>query len=233
LSKASIQRNLNVIRAILNFTTRELGLDDIRAFSGIYLGDDPVTEPNKRLPIPANTILEIQNTCHRLDDEARWLIALISDTGMRLSEAVGLVKADIIRDCHTPYIRLREHSWRRLKTRNSERTIPLVGDALWAVKRASDTSSTSFLFPRYCDETTCKGNSASAALNKWLSPRVPSGCVIHSFRHSLRDRLRAVECPPDIIDRIGGWSVTGIGETYGTGYPIEVISDWMKKMVKP
>ena len=25
-----------------------------------------------------------------MDDEARWLVALISDTGMRLSEAAGL-----------------------------------------------------------------------------------------------------------------------------------------------
>ena len=25
-----------------------------------------------------------------IDDEARWLVALISDTGMRLSEAAGL-----------------------------------------------------------------------------------------------------------------------------------------------
>ena len=31
-------------------------------------------------------------------------------------------------------------------------------------------------------------NSASAALNKWLKPYVPENCVIHSFRHSFRDR---------------------------------------------
>ena len=61
-----------------------------------------------------------------------------------------------------------------------------------------------FAFPKYCSEAKCNANSASAALNKWLKPRVPDGCVIHSFRHSLRDRLRAIECPADIIDAIGG-----------------------------
>ena len=50
--------------------------------------------------------------------------------------------------------------------------------------------------------------------------RVPSGCVIHSFRHSLRDRLREVECPPDIADAIGGWSWSGIGEQYGSGHAL-------------
>ena len=43
-------------------------------------------------------------------------------------------------------------------------------------------------------------SSASAALNKWLKPLVPEGCVVHSFKHSLRDSLRAVECPADIVN---------------------------------
>jgi len=82
------------------------------------------------------------------------------------------------------------------------------------------------------DEEGCKSNSASAALNKWLSRRVPKCCVIHSFRHSFRDRLRAVECPQDITDRLGGWTVGGVGEGYGTGYPIEVLSKWMSGMLR-
>ena len=31
-----------------------------------------------------------------IDDDLRWLIALLSDTGMRLGEAVGLLKSDIV-----------------------------------------------------------------------------------------------------------------------------------------
>ena len=64
--------------------------------------------------------------------------------------------------------------------------------------------------------TKCSANSASAALNKWLKSRAPSGCVVHSFRHSIRDRLSAVECPPDIADAIGGWSNPGVGKKYGS-----------------
>ena len=37
----------------------------------------------------------------------------------------------------------------------------------------------------------------------------------------MRDRLRAVECPADIIDQIGGWSRKGVGESYGRGYQVE------------
>jgi hypothetical protein len=60
---------------------------------------------------------------------------------------------------------------------------------------------------------------------------VPDNCVIHSFRHSMRDRLRAVECPSDIIDAIGGWTTTGVGQRCGTGQPLEVKANWMDRLV--
>ena len=135
----------------------------------------------------------------------RWLVALLSDTGMRLGEAVGLSVEDVHLNDEIPYVDITPHPWRRLKTKGSERCVPLVGEALWAVSRAIEgTSGSNFLFPRYNRGSTSNANSASAAINKWLKPRVPEGCVIHSFRHSMRDRLRAVECPSDIIDAIGG-----------------------------
>ena len=67
-----------------------------------------------------------------------------------------------------------------------------------------------------------------AALNKWLKSRVPEGCVIHSFRHSLRDRLRAVQCPSDMIDQIGGWSTASVGQGYGEGYELLVLAKLMR-----
>ena len=39
-------------------------------------------------------------------------------------------------------------------------------------------------------------------------------CDIHSFGNSLRDRLRTVECPPDIVDAIGGSKTSGVGHGY-------------------
>ena len=55
------------------------------------------------------------------------------------------------------------------------------------------------------------------------------GCTMHSFRHSMRDRLRAVQCPSDVADQIGGWATDGVGQGYGSGYPIEVLMEWVKK----
>ena len=71
------------------------------------------------------------------------------------------------------------------------------------------------MFTRYNKGDTSNSNSASAALNKWIKSVTGEQVVVHAFRHSMRDRLRAVECPSDVIDQIGGWSKTSIGQSYG------------------
>ncbi len=231
LNPASVKRIFSTVRAVVNFAAREKGFEEPKAFSGVYLGETATTSQSTRNPIPTEDLQRVQDNCRKLDDEPRWLIALLSDTGLRLSEAVGLVVDDVVLDSDNPHILIRTHPWRRLKTKGSERTVPLVGASLWGVHRAIKAASTEYLFPKYCSKDGCKSNSASAALNKWLAPRVPEKCVVHSFRHSMRDRLRAVECPTDIVDRFGGWSLTGVGESYGNGYPVSVLSSWMTKIV--
>ena len=51
---------------------------------------------------------------------------------------------------------------------------------------------------------------------------------MHSSRHSMRDRLRAVECPSDIIDQIGGWAAEGVGQSYGAGHELKLCAKWMR-----
>ena len=118
-----------------------------------------------------------------------------------------------------------------MKTSGSERDVPLVGMSLWTAQRLLEAYPDSvYAFPRYNKTSTTNANSASAALNKWLHPHVLDGCTMHSFRHSMRDRLRAVECPADIVDQIGGWATGGVGQGYGSGYSLEVCYKWMKKL---
>ena len=76
----------------------------------------------------------------------------------------------------------------------------------------------------------CKADYASNSLNKWLRKHVPIGCVVHSFRHSMRDRLRAVECPVELLDDIGGWLNPGIGCQYGSGYSLKIKLSWLQKI---
>ena len=69
----------------------------------------------------------------------------------RLSEALGLSCGDVCLDTPHTYVVIGPKPWRRLKTADSERSVPLVGEALWAAQRAAAASDTGHLFPSYCD----------------------------------------------------------------------------------
>jgi len=117
LSSASVRRIFSSIKSIINLTIKEKGLVCQNVFAATFIPDDDASK--LRLPIPIEALFAIQKECIEIDDENRWLLAFISDTGMRLSEAVGLHVDDIIIDQSIPFIDLKPHPWRSLKTTGS------------------------------------------------------------------------------------------------------------------
>ena len=163
------------------------------------------------------------------DSQIKLLMPLLGETGCRLAEIVGLRIEDI--DLENDLIHIRPNSARELKTRNSERTLPLVGYARSAIELALDQSDGEWLYPRYIRDGKCYATHASNAVNKWLKKDF-DGLTAHCLRHTMRDRLRAVECPMDMIDQIGGWkSVSGIGVSYGRGYGLEQQRQWLETVI--
>ena len=225
LASSSVKRVFSSVKAIVNLAINELGVDSKNAFAGVYLASRG--DAKKRKPLSNDSLKHLQNACIEADDDLRWLVAMISDTGMKLAEAAGLHVDDIVLG-DGPYVYVKPHTWRSLKTASSERKIPLVGASLWAAQRVKAMSN-SYCFSRYVDGTKCNSNSASAALNKWLKTATNQDVVIHGLRHTFRDRLRAVEAPLDMIDQLGGWSLQSVGQGYGDGYSIEKLSEWMLK----
>lgn len=225
LNPTSLLRIFGGIKAVVNFVILENGFECRNPFSGVYI---PTSEARKRCPLPDKEIIMLQNECVMIDDDIRWLLSLISDTGMRLSEAAGLLKEDIHLD-EIPYVHVQPHPHRRLKTESSIRKIPLVGGSLWAACRIASQPNV-VCFPRYTNAQTCNSNSASAAINKWIKTIANENAVVHGLRHSFRDRLRAVETPIDMIDQLGGWSSKSVGQSYGEGYNLKIMQTWMKKI---
>jgi integrase len=226
LAILSVRRSFTTIKAIINLAIAEHGLDIRNPFSAIYMPD---AGSKKRVSIPVDTIRQIQQSCMKHDDDMRWLVALISDTGMRLAEAAGLHMDDLKLDDDIPYVDIKPHTWRSLKTKGSQRQVPLVGASLWAAQRIKANTSSCFAFDRYTDNSRCNANSASNALNKWIQANFRDDIVMHGFRHAMRDRLRAVSCPSEIIDQIGGWSPGKVGEGYGNGFDLRAVANSLEQ----
>ena len=52
----------------------------------------------ERVPVSLKAIRKVQLECMRLDDDIGWAAAIVSDTGLRLSEWIGLAKTDVVLD---------------------------------------------------------------------------------------------------------------------------------------
>ena len=102
MTAASVRRVFGTVKAITNLAIREYGLSCPNVFANVFIPDDK--EASTRLPIPDQTLVAIQKEFIELDNDVRWLVALISDTGMRLAEAAGLLVSDIKLDAEVPHI---------------------------------------------------------------------------------------------------------------------------------
>jgi integrase len=118
---SSIGRVISSIRAVFNFAIFEYALDLKNPFVGMYI--DKSAGVSKRLSIPLEDSRKVQHLCTTIDNDLRWLVALVSDTGMRLAEGAGLLKSDIILDADIPHISLKPHPWMPLKTYGSQNGI--------------------------------------------------------------------------------------------------------------
>jgi len=212
---ATIRKRINSISAILNYAYAELDLDKRNPFSRLFIKGEG-EDSHKRGTFSNEQLKWGYDKALASGSQIKLLMPLLGETGCRLAEVVGLKLEDI--DLVNDLIHIRPNSARRLKTKSSQRTLPLVGYAKLAMEQALKQADDTYLFPRYIRDGTCYATHASNALNKWLKKDF-DGLTAHCLRHTFRDRLRAVECPMDLIDQIGGWkSISSIGNGYGKGY---------------
>ena len=224
---ATIRRRINSLSAIINYAYSELDLDKRNPFTRLFIQNEGAdvfkrgTFTNDQLKWGYDKALSSGST-------VKLLMPILGETGCRLAEIVGLRLEDI--DLENDLIHIRPNSARRLKNKTSERVLPPVGYARNAMAQAISQAYDEWLFPQYIKAGHCYATHASNAVNKWLKKDF-DGLTAHCFRHTFRDRLRAVECPLELIDQIGGWStLQTIGSNYGKGYDIRSIEKFLYKI---
>lgn len=224
---ATIRRRITSLSAILNYAYSELDLDKRNPFTRLMIQGEG-EDKHKRGVFTNDQLRQAYDKALSSGSIVKLLMPLLGETGCRLAEIVGLRLEDI--DLEQDLIHIRPNTVRRLKTPNSTRTLPLVGYGRRAMEEAIQRSDGEWLFPRYINSGCCKATHASNALNKWLKKDF-DGLTAHSLRHTMRDRLRAVECPTELIDQIGGWrTVGGVGVGYGQGYALGKLRKWLGKV---
>jgi integrase len=188
---------------------RRLNLPDI--FKGLHLRGET---DKSRLPYEAAFIQSrfLAGALDGLNEDARFVLYVMIETGLRPSEIVNLRENTIVLKAAIPHVRILADG-RRLKTEDSEREIPLVGVALKALALRPCG------FPKYRDNAT----TLSATVNKFMLEnglRPTRDHSVYSLRHSFRDRLVAVETPDSLIDSLMGHKT--YKPKYGKGPSLEL-----------
>lgn len=215
---ASANRKMRSVAGLYKTIHRFHQLDEKNPFASLTI---PGGREGKRLAYAPSFVQShflADGMFDELNAEARRIIYLIVETGLRLSEACALTHKTIHLVAPIPYVEVADDD-RELKTPGSARLIPLVGVALLAMRKQPDG------FPRYRD----KADALSAVVNQVLTEKElrPGGKkqTLYSLRHTLVDRLIAVEAPDKIQE-----DLLGHVHMYGEGSTLQHRHKWLLKI---
>lgn len=200
----------------------KLGIDTGHIFKKLLLTEN---DERRRLPFETDyirsTLLNPDNL-KGLNDQARWVLHVIAETGVGLTEQVGLTAEDIVLDGEIPHIVIAPKAKNLLKTKYRKRTVPLVGYA-WDAFRACPNG-----FTEYKD----RPDLLSSVLGKYLHENnlLPTDRhTVNSLRHSFQDRLLAVNAPDRVQADLMGHKFSR--QLYGNGADLMQKQDWLLKIV--
>lgn len=218
---SSVKRELSIIKATMNhaITEMDLGGKVVNPFNDLEIPTNggPQSERRERDPLPPAILNSIRTgVIKRANSELSRIWRVLEGTGCRLAEITGLRVDDADIDGELPHIRVEWHESRRVKTKASIRYVPIVEDALEAVKEAlADAERGSMLFPRYAHAGG--PGAASQALMKYVRKFSKNKKhVVHSLRHNMSDNLMLAEVDERIANLILGHALGGVGNrVYG------------------
>jgi integrase len=235
LKIGSVRRNLSVVGAFYNHCLVVKEINKANPFKGCKVASEDV-DMDKRDTFNADQLQILKAGCLAKDDDLRWALAMQMDLGSRIGEIVGLTLDDIVLDHETPHVNFEPKHWRSIKT-YEQHFVPLIGMALWAALNGLrelllQTSSlpSQGIYPEGKTGKT-KRDATSATLNKCLES-LGVDRTTHELRHTMRDRLRNVNASSIIKVTIGGWGKSGVGDTYGKGYELRTLQEWLLKVVQ-
>ncbi len=175
-------------------------------------------DEGKRLPFTEDevkTLRERVKGSNTLPDQLKAMATISENTGCGVKELSFLCPEDIALDVQIPHIKFRPNKHRKsLKTDERERDIPLLGDALEAMKKFPNG------FTEYCDP---KGpGRANRVLWSFIKKSAPDKSFI-SYRHRMATLLRNSKCKDQLQNAVMGHATPGMTGHYGDGVWLEEI----------
>jgi integrase len=224
LDIGTANKSIGNISKMLRVVSNANGLEVPAILSGLRI-EGGIT--GKRPPFEISFIQErilAPGAMDELNEEARRVVYVMVESGLRPSEIVNLTESTIHLGHNVPHVEIIPEG-RVLKTRESWRKMPLVGVALEAMRLQPKG------FPRYFDA----GSSLSALVNQYFENhglKPTEKHTLYSLRHSFEDRLDSLKVMPDKIQAyLMGHKYSR--PKYGGEPPLENLQEWLNKIAFP
>ena len=203
LSTGTAARRVGALVAAINKVNAMHELDLKNVFAGTEL---TVVQKQRHQITPEEDRKVIEMGFAKND--VTLLIQMLYATGARIAEIAGLTWKCVHLNAEVPHINIRALPHRSLKTKQSERLVPLTGSAAEAISVLRKLHGRDkYVFPRWNQTEKTNADAASAAVKKRL------GFGSHSFRHLLATKMREKEVPELTHRLILGHTSLGSGHS--------------------
>jgi integrase len=261
VSAGTVNKQFGAVQAIASWAYQNGVVPDDCPWSDPFAKLRVAEERSLRAPFDASELQVVFDaplfTAYECPAGARdaagvWLPLLALFTGARQAELAGLRVANIRNDAdtgtHLLFIVPDVKAGRRLKTKSSERAVPIhpqlvkLGFLKYVAARERDGAN-AWLFPLIAPE---KGRAGVAAWSKWFGRYlrlkvgvVDTAKVFHSFRHGFKDAARAGGISKEVHDALMGQSdASTVSGGYGAKnmlqrFGVKVLRDAVAKISYP
>ncbi len=172
-------------------------------------------------------LIRIKDFCLKNNSFICCLSGIMFDTGCSYSEIIGLESEDVDLNKYNPYIIIRSNSIRQIKNIYKRRIIPLVGVSLNKIEKIYKFTDRGSLFKNYFNIIELYKFQYEKKLNDELK-KLSSGKTSISFKYSLIERLKSVNCPESVIcDLIG---MANRESFYRSEVTLDIKSSWMDQI---
>ena len=234
----TLKRHLNNLGAMFSFVAleRDFVNDLHHPFKSVkipQLGND--SEDRREFTQAHLVALRASVEASEVLKPVQQLMVFLMETGLRVAEGCGLKVSDIRQvseeEGGLTYLSVEKNAFRRLKTKNSKRLIPLVGLAeKHALNLRNQHADNEWLFPDFVnlERESVRNDAASKQLVNYIRKTLNEEKLsAHSFRHTLRTRLKRVGCPESLIDELQGWA-SSTSDRYGSPGDLEIKREYLQ-----
>jgi integrase len=209
--RATIAKKVGWLRAAVKFAIDEdkEGKLKFNPFSNIIpKGDDEL----RRKPLSDEAMKACEQSLGTLSKSDALLFRFLATSGARLGEAFQV-------DGEATELGVR-YVIVGSKTEASQRRLPLPADMLAHLPKK-------IVGPLFTGDTSA----ASTRLNRFLDEcgLTDQSLVVHSLRHRMKDKLRAIGCPLDVQYELLGHGKKTVAAGYGVGSPVPLLKEWLDK----